>query len=82
MHNGHTLYPPAKGSCHTTKRRPRISEEFWLATSIEQEISAEVEAPASVMIKKEGNVIQVKGHTWHGKEGFHEASSHSEHTGQ
>ena len=51
----------SKGSCHTTKRRPRISEEFWLATSIEQEISAEVEAPASVMIKKEGNVIQVKG---------------------
>ena len=32
-----------------------------MATSIEQEISAEVEAPASVMIKKEGNVIQVKG---------------------
>jgi large subunit ribosomal protein L6 len=32
-----------------------------LATSIEQEITAEVEAPASVTIKKEGNVIQVKG---------------------
>ena len=32
-----------------------------MATSIEQEISAEVEAPASVMIKKEGNAIQVKG---------------------
>ena len=32
-----------------------------MATSIEQEISAEVEAPASVMIKKEDNVIQVKG---------------------
>ena len=32
-----------------------------MATSIEQEISAEVEAPASVMIKKEGNVIRVKG---------------------
>jgi large subunit ribosomal protein L6 len=43
------------------KLRPRISEGFWLATSIEQEITAEVEAPASVMIKKEGNVIQVKG---------------------
>jgi large subunit ribosomal protein L6 len=32
-----------------------------LATSIEQEITAEVEAPASVTIKKEGNVLQVKG---------------------
>ncbi len=32
-----------------------------MATSIEQEISAEVEAPASVMIKKVGNVIEVKG---------------------
>jgi large subunit ribosomal protein L6 len=32
-----------------------------LATSIKQEITAEVEAPAGVMIKKEGNVIQVKG---------------------
>jgi large subunit ribosomal protein L6 len=32
-----------------------------LATSIEQEITAEVEAPASVTIKKEANVIQIKG---------------------
>lgn len=36
-------------------------EEFWLATSTEQEITAEVEAPASVTIKKEGNLIEVKG---------------------
>ena len=36
-------------------------EEFWLATSTEQEIKAEVEAPASVTIKKEGNIIEVKG---------------------
>jgi large subunit ribosomal protein L6 len=32
-----------------------------LATFIEQEITAQVEAPASVTIKKEGNVIQIKG---------------------
>ncbi len=32
-----------------------------MATSTEQEITAEVEAPASVTIKKEGNLIQVKG---------------------
>jgi large subunit ribosomal protein L6 len=43
------------------KRRSRTWEEFWLATSTEQQITAEVEAPASVMIKKEGNLIQVKG---------------------
>jgi len=29
--------------------------------STEQEIKAEVEAPASVSIKKEGNIIEVKG---------------------
>ena len=43
------------------KRRRRTWEEFWLATSTEQQITAEVEAPASVSIKKEGNLIQVKG---------------------
>jgi large subunit ribosomal protein L6 len=43
------------------KRRSRTWEEFWLATYTEQQITAEVEAPASVMIKKEGNLIQVKG---------------------
>jgi large subunit ribosomal protein L6 len=43
------------------KRRSRTWEEFWLATSTEQQITGEVEAPASVMIKKEGNLIQVKG---------------------
>jgi large subunit ribosomal protein L6 len=43
------------------KRRSRTWEEFWLATSTEQQITAEVEAPASVIIKKEGNLIQVKG---------------------
>jgi large subunit ribosomal protein L6 len=43
------------------KRRSRTWEEFWLATSTEQQITAEVEAPASVTIKKEGNLIQVKG---------------------
>ena len=32
-----------------------------MATSTEQEIKAEVEAPASVTIKKEGNIIEVKG---------------------
>ena len=36
-------------------------EGFWLATSTEQQIIAEVEAPASVTIKKEGNVVQVRG---------------------
>jgi large subunit ribosomal protein L6 len=41
-------------------RRLRISGEFWLATSTEQIIS-EVEAPASVKVSKEGNVIAVKG---------------------
>jgi large subunit ribosomal protein L6 len=43
------------------KRKRRVSEEFWLATSTEQEIKAEVEAPASVTIRKEGNIIEVKG---------------------
>jgi large subunit ribosomal protein L6 len=43
------------------KPRRRTSEEFWLATSTEQEITAQVEAPASVTIRKEGNLIEVKG---------------------
>ena len=55
------LYPRAKGSCLTMKRGLTAGEEFWLAMSTEQEIKAEVEAPASVSIKKEGNVIEVKG---------------------
>ncbi len=32
-----------------------------MATSTEQQITAEVEAPASVAIKKEGNFLQIKG---------------------
>jgi large subunit ribosomal protein L6 len=32
-----------------------------LGTSTEQEITAEVEAPASVTIKKEGNLLEIKG---------------------
>ncbi|MDQ3851358.1 MAG: 50S ribosomal protein L6 [Thermoproteota archaeon] len=32
-----------------------------MATSTEEEITAEVEAPASVTIRKEGNLIEVKG---------------------
>ena len=32
-----------------------------MSTSTEQQIIAEVEAPASVTIKKEGNVVQVRG---------------------
>ncbi len=55
------LYPRAKGSCLTMKRGLTAWEEFWLAMSTEQEIKAEVEAPASVSIKKEGNIIEVKG---------------------
>jgi large subunit ribosomal protein L6 len=43
------------------KHRRRTSEEFWLATYTEEEITAEVEAPASVTIRKEGNIIEVKG---------------------
>lgn len=43
------------------RHKNTILEEFWLATSTEQEITAEVEAPASVTIKKEGNLIEVKG---------------------
>ena len=43
------------------RHKNTISEEFWLAISTEQEITAEVEAPASVTVKKEGNLIQVKG---------------------
>jgi large subunit ribosomal protein L6 len=43
------------------RQKNTILEEFWLATSTEQEITAEVEAPASVTIKKEGNLIEVKG---------------------
>lgn len=43
------------------RHKNTILEEFWLATSTEQEITAEIEAPASVTIKKEGNLIEVKG---------------------
>jgi large subunit ribosomal protein L6 len=43
------------------KRRRRTSEEFWLGTSTEQKITAEVEAPASVTIRKDSNFIEVKG---------------------
>ena len=43
------------------KRGLTAWEEFWLAMSTEQQIKAEVEAPASVSIKKEGNIIEVKG---------------------
>lgn len=43
------------------KRRRKTSEEFWLATSIDQEITAQVEAPASVSIRKQDNLIEVKG---------------------
>jgi len=43
------------------RHRSRTLEGFWLATSTEQQIIAEVEAPASVTIKKEGNVVQVRG---------------------
>jgi large subunit ribosomal protein L6 len=43
------------------KPRHRTSEEFWLATSTEQEITVQVEAPASVTLRKEGNLIEVKG---------------------
>jgi large subunit ribosomal protein L6 len=43
------------------RHRSRVLEEFWLATSTEQQITAEVEAPASVTIKKEGNLVQIKG---------------------
>ncbi|MDQ3882175.1 MAG: 50S ribosomal protein L6, partial [Thermoproteota archaeon] len=32
-----------------------------MATSTEQQIIAEVEAPASVTIKKEGNIVHVRG---------------------
>ena len=32
-----------------------------MATSTEQQITAEVEAPASVTIKNEGNLVQIKG---------------------
>ena len=32
-----------------------------MGTSTEQEITAEVEAPASVTIKKEGNLLEIKG---------------------
>jgi large subunit ribosomal protein L6 len=43
------------------KHRSRTLEGFWLATSTEQQITAEVEAPASVTIKKEANFVQVRG---------------------
>jgi large subunit ribosomal protein L6 len=43
------------------RHRSRTLEEFWLATSTEQQITAQVEAPASVTIKKEGNLVHVKG---------------------
>jgi large subunit ribosomal protein L6 len=43
------------------KLRRKTSEEFWLATSIEHEIVAQVEAPASVSIRKQDNLIEVKG---------------------
>ena len=44
------------------RHRSRISEGFWLATSTDhQQIIAQVEAPASVTIKKEGNLVHLKG---------------------
>jgi len=43
------------------RHRSRTLEGFWLATSTEQQITAEVEAPASVTIKKEANFVQVRG---------------------
>ena len=43
------------------RRKRKTSEEFWLATSIDQEITAQVEAPASVSIRKQDNLIEVKG---------------------
>jgi large subunit ribosomal protein L6 len=42
------------------KHKHKASEEFLLASSTE-EIFAEIEAPASVKLSKEGNVIVVKG---------------------
>jgi len=43
------------------RHRSRISEEFWLATYTDQQITAQVEAPASVTIKKEGTIVHIKG---------------------
>src|ERR671921_375835 len=43
------------------RHRSRTLEGFWLATSTEQQITAEVEAPASVTIKKEANFVQGRG---------------------
>src|SRR3712207_8056543 len=54
-------YRLAEASCLIMRHRSRVLEEFWLATSTEQQITAEVEAPASVTIKKEGNLVQIKG---------------------
>src|SRR5918996_698437 len=43
------------------RHRSRTLEGFWLATSTEQQITAEVEPPASVTIKKEANFVQIRG---------------------
>src|SRR5918998_248588 len=48
------LCPLAEESCLIMRHRSRILEGFWLATSTEQQIIAEVEAPASVSIKPYG----------------------------
>src|ERR671917_212216 len=48
------LCPLAEESCLIMRHRSRILEGFWLATSTEQQIIAEVEAPASVSIKTYG----------------------------
>lgn len=41
--------------------RHKNLEGYWLVTSSSEEIFAEVEAPASVKVSKEGNVISIKG---------------------
>jgi large subunit ribosomal protein L6 len=52
------------------KRRGKTLEEFWLVTSTDQEIIAQVEAPAGVSIRKQDNLLEVKGKLGNVKKDF------------
>ena len=52
------------------KRRGKTSEGFWLATSIDEEIIAQVEAPAGVSIRKQDNLLEIKGKLGNVKKDF------------
>ncbi len=52
------------------KRRGKTSEGFWLVTSTDEEIIAQVEAPAGVSIRKQDNLLEIKGKLGNVKKDF------------